>query len=98
MQMLSEDTRNLKKGLEELKFEREKDPDNFIVFISSHTHTVHAACKEIVLQPWQSIASSGAHAHYRQTQVVIIMLRTFATFVCTYLQYVPNKVKVLMGF
>lgn len=38
MQMLSEDTRNLRKGLEELKFEREKEPDNFIVFISSHTH------------------------------------------------------------
>ena len=36
MQMLSEDVRNLKKGLEELKSEKEKEPDNFVIFISFH--------------------------------------------------------------
>ena len=35
--MLSEDVRNLKKGLEELKSEKEKEPDNFVIFISFHT-------------------------------------------------------------
>ena len=36
MQMMSEDVRNLKKGLEELKSEKEKEPDNFVIFISFH--------------------------------------------------------------
>ena len=41
MQMMSEDVRNLKKGLEELKSEKEKEPDNFVIFISFYMCNPH---------------------------------------------------------
>ena len=51
--MLSEDVRNLKKGLDELKSEKELEPDNFVIFISFHTcnlqeETVCIGCMYIV--------------------------------------------------
>ena len=33
-QILAEDVRNLRVGLEDVKTEKEKEPDNFILFVS----------------------------------------------------------------
>ena len=33
-QILAEDVRNLRAGLEDVKTEKEKEPDNFILFVS----------------------------------------------------------------
>ena len=36
-QILGEDVRNLRVGLEDVKKEKEKEPDNFIIFVSPYT-------------------------------------------------------------
>ena len=36
-QILGEDVRNLRVGLEDVKIEKEKEPDNFIIFVSPYT-------------------------------------------------------------